>query len=67
MKNKNEQLYDKIQKSNNKKEAIIDYEKKIYKKMKDFGEKNGVNGKNGVLSKKLFIWLSMLTLLKSLK
>jgi len=67
MKNKNEQLYDKIQKSNNKKEAIIYYEKKIYKKMKDFAEKNGVNDKNGFLSKKLFIWTSMLTLLKSLK
>ena len=67
MKNKNEQLYNKIQKSNNKMEAITDYEKKIYKKIKDFTEKNGVYEKNGFLSKKLFIWTSMLTLLKSLK
>jgi hypothetical protein len=67
MKNKNKELYNKIQKSNNKKEAIIDYEKKIYKKIKDFSEKNGVTGKNGFLRKKLFIWTSMLRLLNSLK
>ena len=60
-------MYVKVKKSSDINKAIDIEEKKIFKKIKKFSDKYGVNDKDGKMHKQLFIYISMLTTLKQIK